>query len=165
MEPATQVFGQFYLAMIGVTAVMGLTAIGSCLGIGAAGMAAVGAWKKCYATNKPAPFQLVIFIGMPLTQIIYAFILMQQMYGKLKPFLDPANVSTLINPNYAAYILGLAVFGGLAIGASAWFLGKIGAAASDALAETGKGFGQYIMALGMAETVALFVMVFLLLVM
>jgi V/A-type H+-transporting ATPase subunit K len=34
--------------------------------------------------------------------------------------------------------------------------------ASDALAETGQGFGQYIMVLGVVETVALFVMVFLL---
>ncbi|RKY86096.1 V-type ATP synthase subunit K, partial [candidate division KSB1 bacterium] len=32
--------------------------------------------------------------------------------------------------------------------------------AADALAETGKGFGNYIMVLGVIETVALFVMVF-----
>ena len=38
--------------------------------------------------------------------------------------------------------------------------GKAGASAADALAETGKGFGNYIMVLGVIETVALFVMVF-----
>jgi len=40
--------------------------------------------------------------------------------------------------------------------------GKAGAAASDAMAETGKGFGNYLMVLGVIETVALFVMVFIL---
>ena len=39
--------------------------------------------------------------------------------------------------------------------------GKAGACAADAFAETGKGFGYYIMVLGIIETVALFVMVFL----
>ena len=58
-------------------------------------------------------------------------------------------------------LLGAGVFGGLAMGFSAAFQGKAAAAASDALAETGKGFGQYIMVLGIVETVALFVMVFL----
>ena len=39
--------------------------------------------------------------------------------------------------------------------------GKAGASASDALAETGKGFTNYIMVVGLIETVALFAMVFL----
>ena len=38
--------------------------------------------------------------------------------------------------------------------------GKAGAAGSDALAETGKGFAQYIMVVGLCETIALFSMVF-----
>lgn len=49
---------------------------------------------------------------------------------------------------------------GAAMGFSAWLQGKAGARACDALAETGKGFGNYIMVLGVIETVALFVMVF-----
>jgi len=49
---------------------------------------------------------------------------------------------------------------GLAMGMSAFMQGKAGARASDALGETGKGFGNYIMVLGVIETVALFVMVF-----
>jgi V/A-type H+-transporting ATPase subunit K len=57
--------------------------------------------------------------------------------------------------------LGVGVLGGIAIGFSAWLQGKAGACASDALAETGKGFGNYIMVLGLLETVALFVMVFM----
>jgi len=62
--------------------------------------------------------------------------------------------------------LGTGVAGLSAIGAwkralmSAFMQGKAGAKAADALAETGKGFGNYIMVLGIIETVALFVMVF-----
>ena len=52
------------------------------------------------------------------------------------------------------------LLGGVAIGFSAFMQGKAGARASDALAETGKGFGNYIMVLGVIETVALFTMVF-----
>ena len=32
-----------------------LAAVGSALGTGTAGMAVVGAWKKCYAQNRKAP--------------------------------------------------------------------------------------------------------------
>ena len=38
--------------------------------------------------------------------------------------------------------------------------GKAGAAGADALAETGKGFSQYITVVGLCETVALFALVF-----
>ena len=61
----------------------------------------------------------------------------------------------------AAAQIAAGLVGGLAMGVSAWQQGKAGAAASDALAETEKGFGNYIMVLGVIETVALFVMVFL----
>ena len=50
--------------------------------------------------------------------------------------------------------------GGIAMGLSAWFQGKAGAGACDAFAETGKGFTNYLMALGIIETVAIFVMAF-----
>jgi V/A-type H+-transporting ATPase subunit K len=50
---------------------------------------------------------------------------------------------------------------GIAIGLSALMQGRAGAGASDALAETGKGFVNYLMVLGVIETVALFVMVFI----
>ena len=53
------------------------------------------------------------------------------------------------------------LLGGLAMGFSAWMQGKAGASAADAFAETGKGFGNYLIVLGIIETVALFVMVFL----
>ncbi|MFP4300757.1 MAG: V-type ATP synthase subunit K [Alkalispirochaetaceae bacterium] len=135
--------------LIGVGAALALAAVGSALGAGSAGMAAVGAWKKCFVQNKPAPFLLVAFVGAPLTQTIYGFILMNAL-NDARDEMD------------AALLLGAGVLGGIAMGMSAWFQGKSAAVASDALAETGKGFGNYIMVLGLIETVALFVMVFLL---
>ena len=65
------------LGKAGAAAAIALSAFGSALGTGTAGMAAVGAWKKCYIQNKRAPFQLLIFIGAPLSQTIYGLILMQ----------------------------------------------------------------------------------------
>ena len=58
-------------------------------------------------------------------------------------------------------LLGIGIFGGLAMGASAWMQGRAAAAAADALAETGQGAGNYLMALGIIETVAIFVLVFI----
>lgn len=136
------------IGLIGVGAALAFAAIGSALGAGSAGMSAVGAWKKCFVQNRPAPFMLVAFVGAPLTQTIYGFILM----GRL-------NAATGLDP---MLLLGAGVLGGIAMGFSAWFQGKVGAVASDALAETGKGFGNFIIVLGLVETVALFVMVFLL---
>jgi len=131
--------------LIGLAASLSLAAVGSALGAGAAGMSAVGAWKKCFAQNKPAPFMLIAFVGAPLTQTIYGMILMNALRTAASEELQ----------------LGVGVLGGMAIGFSALFQGKAGAAASDALAETGKGFANYIIVLGLIETVALFVMVFL----
>jgi len=51
--------------------------------------------------------------------------------------------------------------GGIAMAASAWFQGRAGAAGSDALAETGQGFANYLMTIGVVETVALFILVFI----
>ena len=129
---------------LGIAASLALAAVGSAMGVGSAGMAAVGAWKKCFMQNKAAPFMLIAFVGAPLTQTIYGMILMGAL-GRALPEMQ----------------LGGGLLGGLAIGMSALFQGKAGAAASDALAETGKGFGNYIIVIGLIETVALFVMVFL----
>ena len=133
--------------MLGAAVVMGIAAIGSAIGIGIAGQGAIGAWKRCYINNKPAPFILTVFAGAPLTQTIYGFLLMQTMIANKsgKP---------------AGFLLGLGIASGLAMCFSAIAQGKAGAAGSDALGETGKGFAQYIMVVGLCETVALFAMVF-----
>lgn len=136
--------------LLGIGAAISLAAVGSALGTGTAGMAAVGAWKKCFAQNRPAPFILVAFVGFPLSQTIYGLLLMNALTEA------SANLDT------TGYVLGAGVLGGLAIGMSAWFQGRAAASASDAMGETGKGTGNYITVLGIIETVALLVMVFLL---
>lgn len=135
------------IGQLGFSAAIALAAIGSAIGVGVAGMASVGAWKKCFLQNKVAPFLLVAFVGAPLTQTIYGMILMNSLFK----IYTTAGIAGL----------GIGVFGGLGMGASALFQGKVGASAADAMAETGKGFGNYLIALGLVETVALFVMVFL----
>ena len=127
---------------------LALAAIGSALGTGVAGMAAIGAWKKAFAANKAAPFILVAFVGAPLSQTIYGMI--------LRNAIQAANMP----PESYGWQVLLGAVAGIAIGMSAYMQGKAGAKASDALAETGKGFGNYIMVVGVIETVALFVMVF-----
>ena len=136
-----------FFGMLGAAICMGIAAIGSAIGIGIAGQGAIGAWKRCYMNNKPAPFILTVFAGAPLTQTIYGFLLMSI---KLKTL-------GAENPGMA---LGLGIASGLAMCFSAIAQGKAGAAGSDALGETGKGFAQYIMVVGLCETVALFAMVF-----
>ena len=140
----------------GAAAALAWGAFGSALGTGTAGMAAIGAWKKCFAQGKAAPFLLLIFIGAPLSQTIYGMILMNTMNS----ICNAAVESGAAFVNWPA-MLSAGIFGGLAMGASAWFQGKAGAAGSDALAETGQGFGNYLMTIGVVETVALFVLVFI----
>ena len=65
-----------FFGMLGAAICMGIAAIGSAIGIGIAGQGAIGAWKRCYMNNKPAPFILTVFAGAPLTQTIYGFLLM-----------------------------------------------------------------------------------------
>jgi V/A-type H+-transporting ATPase subunit K len=136
------------LGLLGAGLVMGIAAIGSAIGIGIAGQAAIGAWKKCYIANKPAPMTLVTFAGAPLTQTFYGFILMGQM-----------KVAAAANPTGGWLYLGFGLASGLAMAFSAIAQGQAGAAAADAQGETGKGFAQYISVVGICETVALFAMV------
>lgn len=133
------------LGQLGCAIVMGISALGSAIGIMTSGQAAIGAWKRCYMANKPAPFILTVFAGAPLTQTIYGFLLMQTMMGAAAD---------------SALKFGIGLFSSIAICASAIAQGRAGASGSDALGETGKGFSQYIMVVGLCETVALFVMVF-----
>lgn len=144
------------LGKAGAAAALGFAALGSALGTGTAGMAAVGGWKKCYLQSKAAPFILIAFIGAPLSQTIYGMILMNVITGICNTAVESGEGFV----NWPA-MLTAGFVGGAAMGASAFFQGKAGAAASDALADTGKGFGNYLMTLGVVETVALFVMVFI----
>jgi V/A-type H+-transporting ATPase subunit K len=137
------------LGLIGAGLVMGIAAVGSAIGIGIAGQSVIGAWKKCYISNKPAPMTLLAFGGAPLTQTFYGYIL-----GFL--FMKPA---ALDNPEYGSLYLAIGLASGLAMAFSAIAQGRAGAAGADAAGETGKGFVNYMMIVGICETVAIFAMV------
>jgi len=136
------------MIVAGAIACLGLSATGSAFGTGFAATAAVGAWKKCYAAGKPAPFNLLGLVGAPITQTLYGMILMFIMLGK----------SGVQGAGLPCLLLG--IFAGLGIGFSALFQGRAGAAACDAQGETGQGLTNYFGALGIVETVAIFTMVF-----
>ena len=152
------------MIVAGAIACLGLSAAGSAFGTGFAASAAVGAWKKCYAANKPAPFLLLSFVGAPITQTLYGMILMFLMLGKVALEKDAEGVVTGIKATVSTGsglpVLVAGIFAGLAIGLSALFQGRAGAAACDAQAETGQGLTNYFGALGIVETVAIFTMVF-----
>ena len=124
------------IEFIGMACALGLSAMGSAFGAGFAAQASVGAWKKCYANGKPAPFIMVAFSGAPLTQTIYGFLLMNFIRSAVASGADPA---------------------------LAMFKGKVAAASADALGETGKGTANFFIVIGIIETVALFTLVFSLL--
>ena len=125
--------------MFGAAAALGISAVGSAIGLAIAGQATIGAWKRCYMNNKPAPFILVAFAGAPLTQTIYGFLLMNAMLESTK---DPW------------YLLGVGLVCGLSIASSAMAQGSASAAGSDALAETGKGFFRACVGQGSFRTIA-----------
>ena len=127
------------------------SAIGSGFGAGIASQAAVGAWKKCYAQGKPAPFIMVAFAGAPLTQTIYGFLLMNFIRSAIESGTNPM----------LCFFVGL--LGGTSMGLSAYFQGKVSACSADSLGETGKGTANYFIVIGLVETVALFTLVFSLL--
>lgn len=129
---------------------LALAATGSALGAGVAGMAAIGAMKKAFIEKKPAPFQLIMFSGFPLSQTFYGMVLR----NALKNVQIPATWSA-----YGLFMV-IGLVGGLAIGMSAFMQGKAAARACDALVDTGEGTGKYIAILGIIESVALLVMVF-----
>jgi V/A-type H+-transporting ATPase subunit K len=141
-----------FLGQLGMGLAVGMAALGSSIGAGAAGMSAAGAWAKDAKAGKPLRFIYIICVGAPITQTVYGFIAMTQMAPKLA----------------AADKLGGILFAiGLATGigemVSAWVQGLIGAAGCRMLSDSdGKGFAFVLIALGIAETVGIFTMVFML---
>jgi V/A-type H+-transporting ATPase subunit K len=137
------------LGQIGAFSALTITALGSSLGTGIAGCSAIGAWKKCFQQNKMAPFQLVIFGGAPLSQPIYAMILMVLL-----------NAQAIANPIYWSLYLTLGITAGVAMGLSSWRMGVAGASACDSFGETGKGFVNNLMIIGIIETISIFILAF-----
>ena len=148
-----------FFGQLGLALPLGMGALGSALGIGAAGRAAAGAWAKEAKAGKPLNFSYIILTGMPLSQTIYAFVLMLIALKALA--YDPVKLAA-----NAGALLGIGLATGLAELVSAWMQGLIGAAACRALSEgEGKGLAFMIIAMGIVETVGLFGFVFMLMMM
>ncbi len=162
------------LCLAGGYAAIAFAAMGSSLGAGVAGMAAIGAWKKCYAQNKPAPFLLLAYAGAPLSQTIYGLIMMIFIKNQIDAGIPGSAVGkfapeAIAKAQYALecwpLFLLMGIIGGIAMGCSAIYQGKSAAAGCVAYGETGKGFANNLMILGIVETVAIFALVFCLLAM
>ena len=128
---------------------VGLASIGSALGAGFAGQAAIGAWKKCYQQGKSAPFLLLAMVGAPLSQTIYAMIMMIIIKGKIAA-----------HPEQMPVYVAIALLGGIAQMVSAILQGRAAAGGCVAYAETGQGFANSLMVLGVIETCAIFALIF-----
>jgi V/A-type H+-transporting ATPase subunit K len=134
-------------------------AIGSALGISAAGQAAAGAWAREGKEGKQPSFTYIIMVAAPLSQTIYGAMLM--LIGLRSPVY--AAGAAAMN---AGALVSIALAGGVAELASAWMQGRIGAGFIRALLDNeGQGLAFMIIALGIVETVGLFAFVFLLMVM
>ena len=134
------------LAEIGIGACFLLPALGSMVGAYVVGSVTIGAWKKCYIENKPGPFIMVAYCGAPLTNPIYGFILMGQL-----------DASTRLS-DFQLFYMGL--FAGIVLAGSAFTQARVAGYAAESFAETGQGFGNNMMVIGICETIALFTMVF-----
>lgn len=127
---------------------LSIASIGSAIGTGIAGMAAIGAWKKMIISGQKAATALLIFVGAPLSQVIYGMILKNAIAG------------ADLNPDSYLWQIIIGLFAGAAMAGSAIFQGKAGARACDAIASGANDTAKYIMIIGVVETVALFVMIF-----
>ena len=144
---------QLALQQAGAFCAIGFAALGSAYGCGVAAASAIGAWKKCYIQGKMAPFQLSILTGVPMSQTIYGLILM--------PLIISMRINgKASNPACWATCLVMGVLGGIAIALSAAYQGRAAAGACDAFVETSQGFVNYLIVLGIIETIAIFVMAF-----
>lgn len=126
-----------------------LAAFGSVWAAYASGAAAIGAWKKCYQQDKPAPFLLLAIVGLSLSQTIYALIMM-------------ITISSAVvkNPTMWPLQITVGVLGGIILMLSAIYQGRVAANACIAYAETNQGFVNCIMVLGIIDTCAIFSLVF-----
>ena len=144
-----------FMGQIGVVLMLGLAALGSSVGIGVAGQAAAGAWGKEGKAGKTLSFTYIILLGMPISQTLYAMIVMNKIGGVLQ--------NSSVAAGSAGLLLGIGIATGIGEMLSAWMQGLIGAAGVRSLSESeGKGFAFLLIAMGIVETVGIFTMVFML---
>ena len=144
-----------FMGQMGVVLCFGLAAMGSSLGIWAAGRAAAGAWAREARAGSRLWFNYIIFVGAPITQTFYAMVVMSQM---AKVLANPALVA-----QNGGLLLGIGIATGLGEWFSAWGQGLVGAAACRMLSEgEHKGLAFLLIAIGIIESVGVFTMVFML---
>ena len=144
-----------FLAEMGDVLALGLAALGSAIGIGLAGQAASGAWAKEARAGRNLSFSYIILLGMPISQTLYAMIVMTNMRAVF------TNLDVTISE--AGLLFGIGLATGMGEMLSAWMQGLIGAAGIRMLSDSGgKGFAFVIIAMGIVETVGIFTMVFML---
>ena len=130
------------MGSLGTALVLGISALGSAIGISIAGQASIGAWKKCYMSNK-GPVHSYGVRRRAADADHLRLLLMQQMKGSGA---DPA------------FLFGLGIASGVAIALSA--VGGRELPAPTPWAKRARAFRSISRWLACAETVALFVLVF-----
>lgn len=151
----TDTIGRFF-GEAGSVMSLGLAGFGSAIGIGIAGQAAAGAWAKEARAGRNLSFTYIILVGMPISQTLYAMIVMIQMRTAFN--------SPEVTIAQCGLLMGIGLATGLAEALSAWMQGMVGAAGIRTLSDgEGKGLAFIIIAMGIVETVGIFAMVFLLL--
>ncbi len=131
--------------MIGPGIVLGLGCIGSSIGCAIAGMASHAAMSRVEEGHA----KFIALSAVPSSQAIFGFILMMLMRGSL--------VAGTLAPLSG---VGIALFAGSSIMASAIFQGKCAATAIQASAKQPALFGKAFIVLGVIESFALFTFVF-----
>lgn len=134
--------------MIGPALVLGLSAIGSCIGCGVASLTSHAVMSRVEEGHG----KFIAMAAFPSSQLIYGFILMLMMARAIQ-----AGTLTPITS------LGIGVCSGLAIMFSAIYTGKVAAAGIQATAKKPAVYGLCFAALGIIDSFALFVFVFSLL--
>lgn len=137
-------------SMVGPALALGLSAIGSSIGCGIAGMASHAVMSRVEEGHGK-------FIGMaaaPSSQSIYGFILMLLMRNAI--------TAGTLSPMSA---VGIGFASGLAIMVSAIFQGRVAATGIQASAKQPAVFGKCFAAVGIVESFALFAFVFAILIM
>lgn len=134
----------FDIGSLGPAAAIGLSAAGSAVGCGIAGMATHGVMTRTDEGHGK-------YLGMsaaPSSQTIYGFVLMILLNGQLQA-----------TPHNSIAIFAIGLFCGIGIMVSAIFQGK--ACATGILASVKKPalFGKSFMAVGIVESFALFAMI------
>ena len=143
-----------FLGETGSVMSLGMAGLGSAIGIGMAGQAAAGAWAKEARAGRNLSFTYIILVGMPISQTLYAMIVMVNMRNVF------ANAEVAVADS--GLLMGVGLATGMAEMLSAWMQGMVGAAGIRALSEgEGKGLAFIIIAMGIVETVGIFAMVFL----